>query len=203
MVNVDAKLAGGYIHSRVVIELAGKPKEHIEKTMEVIVGKIKENKNIEIVSKDIAEAKEIEEQKGFFSMFAELELLLNSLPVLIGFCFDYMPSSVEIIAPEEMKMNARELSGFLNDLQAKLHRTDMSIKQLSMENQFLKNNVNKLLKNMVTILLLKKERKCEELAQVIGFKAEDLQKFLDHMVEENKLRKEGDTYFLVKNEREK
>jgi len=198
MVNVAEKLAEGYIHSRIVIELVGKPKEHIEKTLRVIIDKIKENKNIEVVSKDIAEAKELEKQKGFFSIFTELELLLSNLPVLVGFCFDYMPSSVEILAPEEIRLKARELGGFLNDLQAKLHRTDMAIKQLGMENQFLKNNVNKLLKNIITILLLKKGRKSEELAKVIGFKPEDLQVFLESMIKEKKLKKEGDLYLIVK-----
>ena len=198
MVNINEKLAEGYIQGRFIIELVGKPKEHIEKTMKGVIDKIKENKNIYVLNQELAEAKEIEKQEGFFSVFAELELLLMNLPVLVGFCFDYMPSSVEIIAPGEMKLKVNELNSFLNDLQAKLHRSDSMTKQLTMENQFLKNNVNKLLKNTITILLLKDGRKCEDLAKVIGIKPEDLQKFLDHMIEENKLRKEGDKYFLVK-----
>ena len=122
--------------------MAGKPKEHIEKTMKGVIDKIKENKNIYILNQELAEAKELEKQKGFFSVFAELELLLMNMPVLVGFCYDYMPSSVEIIAPEEMKLKVNELNSFLNDLQAKLHRSDNMTKQLTMENQFLKNNVN-------------------------------------------------------------
>ena len=158
MANIDEKVAQGYVHGRFIIEMAGKPKEHLKEIMNIVINKIKEDKNIEIINKEISEAEEIKEQKGFFSIFGEFELLMSSMPVLIGFCFDYMPSSVEILAPEEMQFKARELNGFLNDLQAKLHRTDMGLKQLNMENQFLKNNVNKLLKNIITILLLKKGR---------------------------------------------
>jgi hypothetical protein len=200
MININQKLAEGYIHGKFIIELAGKPKEHIEKTLLGIIDKIKENKDIDIINQDIAEAKEIEKQEGFFSVFAELELLIRNMPILIGFCYDFMPSSVEIIAPEEMNLKVNELNSFLNDLQAKLHRSDNMTKQLSMENQFLKNNVNKLLKNIITILLLKNGRSCEDLAKVVGMKPEDLQKFLDHMIEEKKLRKEEDKYFLAKNE---
>lgn len=200
MVNINQKLAEGYIQGRFIIEIAGKPKEHIEKTLLGVIDKIKENKNIEIINHDIEEAKELEKQPGFFSVFAEVELLLQNMRVLIGFCYDYMPSSVEIIAPEEMQLKVNELNSFLNDLQAKLHHSDNMTKQLSMENQFLKNNVNKLLKNIITILLIKKGRSCKDLAAVVGMKPEDLQKFLDHMIEEKKLRKEEDKYFIAKNE---
>jgi len=198
MVNINQKLAEGYIHGKFILELVGKPKEHIERTMSMIIDKIKENKNIEIVNKDVSEATELEKQKGFFSTFAELELLLSSLPVLMGFCFDYMPSSVDIISPEELKLKSREINNFFNDLQARLYRLDGAVKQLSIENKFLKKNTNILLKNTITLLLLKAPLTCEEMSKAVGFNPEDLRKFLDKMVEEKHLKKEDNKYSLAK-----
>ena len=39
--DVKEKLDEGYIQSRVVVEVIGKPKEHVEKTMQEYVDKIK------------------------------------------------------------------------------------------------------------------------------------------------------------------
>lgn len=200
MVNINERLNQGYIHARCIIEMAGKPKEHIEQTMGALLDTLKENKNIDIISKEIADAEEIKDQEGFFSTFAELELLFKNIPAMVGFCFDYMPSSIEVLAPEEMKFKQRELSQILNELQGKLHTLNSAVKKFSMENNFLKSNINVLIKNIISILLVKKGRKCEDLAKVTGFKKEDLQAFLDQMVKENKLKKEGEVYSLVKNE---
>ena len=195
------RLEKGQVHFRTIIEVVGRPKEHVEETIREHVEKIKKDEDLEIVNQDFADVKKEEDkenQEGLWSTFVELELWIKNLPSLIGFCFDYMPSSVEILAPEEMQLKANMLNGFLNDLQAKLHHLDMAVKQLSMENQFLRNNTNKLLKNMITLLLLKDGRKCEELAKITGIKPEDLQVFLDKMVEENELKKTGDKYFLIR-----
>jgi len=198
MVNINQKLEEGYIQGRFILELVGKPREHIVKTMSLILNKIKENKDIDVISQDLAEAKELEKQKGFFSIFAELDLLLKNWSVLVGFCFDYMPSSVEIVAPEEMKLKINDINNFLNDLQAKLHRLDGAVKQLSMENQFLKKNTYILLKNMVTLILLKANLTCEEISKATGFKKEDLQIFLDGLLKEGYLKKEEGKYSLAK-----
>jgi hypothetical protein len=198
MANINEKLAKGCIHGRFIIELVGKPKEHIEKAMLMIINKIKESQDIEIVRQESAEAKELEKQKGFFSIFTEIELLLENLPVLMGFCYDFMPSSVEILAPEELKTNPNEINSILNDLQAKLHSLDSVSKQLNMENQFLKNNTKRLLTNSISILLLRDGKKYESIAKILGFEPKDLKPFLDKMVEEGKLKKQEDKYFLMK-----
>ena len=59
MVNVKEKLDAGYIQCRVIIELVGKPKEHIEKTLRSYVEKIKQNENYDVLEQEYAQAPEL------------------------------------------------------------------------------------------------------------------------------------------------
>lgn len=125
------------ILARVVIEVAGFPKEHIEQVMEKIVGKIKEG--FEVVKSEIFESVELKDKlSGFWSIFTEIELKFEDINVITVFCFEYMPSSIEILDPEELKFQSTEIAGFLNDLLARLHEYDMVVKNLQAENMVMK-----------------------------------------------------------------
>ena len=92
-----------------------------------------------------------EQQKNkLWSTFADIELYAESIERLLGLCFDYMPSSVEIIEPDELKIKSIDLTNFINDLQARLHRYDMLIKSLNAENILLKRELNKFIKRTKT-----------------------------------------------------
>jgi len=128
------------LHIRAIIEILGYPKDHIENTMELILKKLKEEKDVEYLSDKIHEAKETGK---LFSTFAEVEFKLPTLENLIDFCFNYMPSSIEILSPEKFNLETSEVSGFLNDLMARLHRTDMLLKNIIAENKVLKIELEK------------------------------------------------------------
>jgi len=198
MVDIKEKLAKGYVQSVVIIELVGKPKEHVEGAIKLYLEKIENNSEIEVLKKDISEIKEMKEAKGFFGSFIELEILIKDFPTLAGFCFDYMPSSIEIIAPKEFKIKESELSTFFNDLQGKLHSLDAFAKRLNQENDFIKNNLTGLMRNFVSLLLMKTSLDAEQLSKYTGYKKEELEKFLEIMVKESRLKKEDGKYILVK-----
>lgn len=128
------------IHLRAIIEILGFPKEHVEETMKLIINKLKEEKDVEYINNKIHETKEAGK---LFSTFAEIEFKLNNMENLIDFCFNYMPSSIEIISPDKFHLEHIEISGFLNDLMARLHRTDMLLKNIIAENKVLKKEVEK------------------------------------------------------------
>ena len=136
-----------HIRCRTIIEVLGKPKEHVKKTIKDYVEKIKQDPDLIILKEDFANTKQ---QDKLWSTFAELEMVIKGIPRLIGFCFDYMPSSLEIIKPDELTLNNRVIANFLNDLQARLHSMDMIIKQLKNENLFLRKNMNMIwIKNLL------------------------------------------------------
>jgi len=128
------------IKARIIIEVMGSPKEHIEKVIKVVADKLKKEDNIKIVKEDISEVAKV---KDFWSAFAEVEIEIENIARLTDICFDYMPSSVEILEPEKIDFKSEYISDLLNDLLAKLHRYDMLLKNLNAQNFVLKKKLDK------------------------------------------------------------
>jgi len=197
--NDSERLEKGQVYFRSIIEVVGRPKEHVENTVKEHVDKIDKEEKLDIVKSEFAELKEQEDEKTkekFWHTFVELELWSKNLPSLIDFCFDYMPSSIEIIEPKELHLKEREFSGFLNDLQGNLHRMNMAIKEIRNDNLHLKMNSHNLLWNFLAVLTFKEGKTIEQLSKITGFAPDNLQTFLDRLVKEEKLVKEGDKYIL-------
>src|SRR3989338_10566187 len=125
-----------HIRCRTIIEVLGKPKEHVENSIKEYVEHIKKDSELVILSEDYSE---IREQGKLWSQFVELELVVKGTFKLISFCFEYMPSSMEVMKPEHLILTNHELGSFLNDLQARLHDVDMIVKKQKAENDFIKN----------------------------------------------------------------
>ena len=136
----------GKVLARVIIEMLGAPKEHIETTLKDYVENLKQDDTLKIIKEDIAPA---EQQKKLFSVFAELEIWFKDPQRLIDFCFDSMPSSVDIIKPEKLTFNTKALTDTLNDLQAKLHDNDMIIKTTKAKNKILEKNTKAIISKMM------------------------------------------------------
>jgi len=126
------------IKAKIIIELLGKPKEHIEETMNKVLDELKDRKDVEILNKEVSEAKELEK---FFSIFSELEIKFENISTLLGVCFDFMPSSVEIISPNDLTFESKKMDDFLNDLLAKLHQESMALRNLHAENVLMKQKL--------------------------------------------------------------
>jgi hypothetical protein len=199
--DITEKLEKGYIQSRVIIEVVGKPKEHVEKTLKDLIEQIKKRENIELLKQEVSEAKEVNDENNpdLWATFSEIEMLTKDIKVLVNFCFDFMPSSVEIIEPKELKLKDNDISNVLNDLQGRLHQVDLVAKRLNNENQFLKNNMHALIKNFVSILLINRSLSSEQLSKVVGMEKQELENFLEIMIKENRLNKEDGKYTVVKN----
>lgn len=191
--NAEEYIAQGYIHARVIIEMLGKPQEHVEATLRDYVTQIEKSEKTIVARKYFADCKEANEM---FSTFVELEVYFKGIQVLVGFCFDYMPSSVEIIAPEHMSFSNTITSGLLNDLQAKLHTVDMLLKKLNNENEFLRKNMDLLLRNYLTILLHDKKMTLSQLSTLIGIPEHGLNEYLEKLIKQEKIKKIGNEYSL-------
>ncbi|MBW2973234.1 hypothetical protein KY346_02485 [Candidatus Woesearchaeota archaeon] len=181
------------IKARVIIEMLGAPKEYIEQTLTNYLEKLRTD-GIKIVNEVKEEAKK---QGELFSTFAELDIEFEKIEDLFGFCFDSMPSSVEILEPEELKISAADFSNYLNDLQAKLHEVDMVVKTTRAQNAVLDKNAMNVFKNFIKFIC-KEKHTTEEMSKIVGIESKQLQKFVDILIKENKLKKEGDKY--TKNE---
>ena len=128
------------INLKAIIEVAGFPKEHVEETMVKVVEKLKQE--FKVNKHEVYEAVELKDKmEGFWSTFCELDLTVKSTDELIVFCFEYMPSSIEIISPEELKFSNIEVGNMFNDLLARLHNYDMLVKNLTASNQVMKKKM--------------------------------------------------------------
>ncbi len=178
---------------RSVIEVLGRPKEHVEASLKGYIDKLKADERYGVTSCEFAEIKEQAEQEAW-ATFAEVEMKVEKIEDITAFCFDYMPSMVEIIEPAEITFKDAEVSGFLNDLQAKLHQVDMVAKQVKMENDHLKRNMAALLKNYLMLLLSKKALSSIQLSSLTGVAEDKLEDYLDQLIDEGRVDLKGDLY---------
>ena len=193
MVEAEKQGEHAHIRCRAIIEVLGKPNEHVENAIKEYIKHVKEDSEIVILHEDYSE---IKEQGNLWSKFVELDLVIKGTKKLISFCFEYMPSSIEVIKPEQLVMSNPELSNFLNDLQARLHNVDMIVKQLKTENDFLKHNMNAVLHNTILICLKVSPLNLEQLSQITGVDKKELEIFVEKLVKENKVKKEDGAYVL-------
>src|SRR3989344_4590330 len=82
-----------------------------------------------------------EHVEELWSSFVDIKITFKDLNQMIVFCFDYMPSSVDIIEPLKFNFESVEISGLFNDLMGKIHHYDMLLKNFKAMNEMLKRKV--------------------------------------------------------------
>lgn len=184
-----------HIRCRAIIEVLGKPKEHVETAIKEYVEHIRQDHELVIMNEDFSDAQE--QEGSMWSKFVEIDIVIKGTKKLISFCFEYMPSSIEVVKPSHLILTNPELSNFLNDLQARLHSVDMIVKQQKAENDFLRKNMHAVIHNAVIICLKVASLSLEQLSQVTGVDRKELEVFVGKMLKENKIKKENEVYSLA------
>ena len=133
---------GSKIKARTIIEILGAPKDHVEKTMQMVIDKLKTSETVKLLRENIYGAEKIKDQP-FWSTFSEVEVETKDIEDLIGFCFDFMPSSIEILEPSSFAFQSSNINNVINDLLARLHQYDMVLKNVHAQNIILKKEIEK------------------------------------------------------------
>ncbi len=180
---------------RTVLEVVGRPKDYVENAIQEYIEKLQNDDHYQVVSKEIAELEKQENQEMWMT-FAELEIKTTSFSDIIGFCFDYMPSLIEILEPNELVSSNAVISSLFNDLQARLHQVDMVAKQLRLENEHLRKNTQDLLKNYIIILLGNQNLTSVQLSRFTGVNIDQLEDFLDQLIDEKRIDLKEGIYYL-------
>jgi len=150
-VKLRDKLSDGWLQVNIVFEILGKPKEHIIEVLNAMIKKLGEQEYVEIIEKKVHDPHEVkpDEKKGqkevLFSSFAELEIVVKTFHNLVEIIFDYMPASVEVIKPNDLKFKLNEANAVLNDLTARLHQYHMAARTLQVERTLLANKLKSVL----------------------------------------------------------
>lgn len=180
---------------RAIIEVVGSPAEHVENTIKGYVKNLHENSRYQIIREEFGSPEKPQGQE-LWASFAELEVRTEKVENIVSFCFEYMPSLIEVLEPQMLQFSDVEVSLFLNDLQARLHQLGMLTKNMKLENENLKKNFGGLLKNYITVLLGKSNLSSEQLSKLTGIKQEMLEDFLDQLIDEGRIDLKEGIYFL-------
>jgi hypothetical protein len=120
-----------------IIEMAGRPEKHLTESLEKHVGVLREVKDAEVHEIKVSEPRALARGEGsadsgerdkegeeMFTAFAECDFEIPSFARLSETMFDFMPSSVEVIEPSSVEMDATEATDLLNNISGRLHRYD-------------------------------------------------------------------------------
>lgn len=128
-----------------VMEILGKPPEHIKETLSSIIDDMGNQKDVKVISKKIAEPKQIErdgKKQDAYTTFAEVEIE-TSLHQLMMIMFTVTPSHIDIIQPEELRISNTSLNAFFNELITKLHKYDEIARLIMIERQMIADQLKK------------------------------------------------------------
>ena len=125
------------INLRIISEVIGSPEGHVNKTIDLLLERIKERKELKLLKETKFEAKKMENSQ-LFSGFIEYEIEFQNIESIVGFCFDFMPSSIEVMEPLALSMSAAATGDLFNELLARLHQNDLFLRNMIAELKMLK-----------------------------------------------------------------
>ena len=153
------------IKALMIIEMIGRPPTHLEETFKDYVKKLSSEKGITLIHEKIHEPKKIEHKKvekdvteekkeekrpeiELFSTFAEIELESKDVTTLMRIIFNYMPSHIEIISPEQLELKNVDFNDLFNEVIRRMHEYDGIAKSMVMQNKMMKEKFQQILANL-------------------------------------------------------
>ena len=130
------------IITRITVEILGGPKEHVENALKLVIKKLKEEENIKVCNVKEFECKQMDNK--LWNIFADIEFETKSLKKVLGVCYDYMPSTIEILEPAGLEMDTNDIADVFNDFLTKLHKYSMVLKKLQTENIYMMKELEKI-----------------------------------------------------------
>ncbi len=183
--NDDEKRSHKCVRAKVVIEVLGRPKDHVEKTRDDVLSKIKEDEEYEVAKEYLAEAKE--EDEGFFSSFMELDLWFVNMSKLLSFTLYFLPAHIEMIEPEQQVIKLPAANEFLSELAMKMHRVDELYQEAQAERDQLNRALTKVLDAAILAVVDQQPRTQEEIGKLLGILPEGLTDYLGFLASSGKL----------------
>lgn len=127
-----------------IIEVMGRPKEHLVEALEGIIKNIDAEKGVSVIEKKIAEPKEIEKKKDLFVTHTEIEVEVEDVLLLSTLTFKYMPAHITVVEPENIKLPNHGYSDILSEITRRLHKYDEVARVIQMEKGILEKKVKEL-----------------------------------------------------------
>ena len=133
------------IRAILIVEVIGRPPEHLTETLNEIVKKIDEEKGVSVKEKRLHEPVLMKEQKDFYTSFAEVEIEVEEILNLAILMFKYMPANVEILSPELIALTNNGWSDIFSELTRRLHGYDEVARIIQVEKNILEKKLRELM----------------------------------------------------------
>jgi len=133
------------IRVMMVIEVIGRPPEHLTETLNNIIKQIDEEKGVDVKEKKMGAPVLMKEQKDFYTSFAEIEIEVEEILDLAMLMFKYMPAHVEIISPELIALTNNGWNEILNETARRLHGYDEVARIVQVEKTILEKKLKEIM----------------------------------------------------------
>lgn len=124
----DKKVREGWIRAWMMIECLAVTPQAAKSALETHVRKMGNEDRIVIYRRDYKKMKEVmkpfrnKDIEKAYSYVVEMEMVSETFEKLVYLVMNYAPSALEILEPENLKMDAGEAQGILNSLSDMVHR---------------------------------------------------------------------------------
>ena len=133
------------ISVKMIIEIAGRPPEHLIETLNEMIKKIDEEKGVSVEEKKVNEPVLMKDQKDFYTSFAEVDIKINDVSILSELVLKYMPAHIEIIEPELIAFTNNGWNDIFNNFLRRLHHYDEVARVIQTEKTILESKLKALL----------------------------------------------------------
>ena len=113
--------------------MLGMPEKHIVEVINKVLEKLKTEQGITFEKQDVSKPELVKEK--YYAIFAEVEIKIINFTKLLQFCYDYMPTSIEILDTEKVVMPIREFANGINDSLIRLHQYNITVANLTQRNK--------------------------------------------------------------------
>ncbi|MDP3881612.1 MAG: hypothetical protein Q8Q31_01910 [Nanoarchaeota archaeon] len=124
-----------------ILEILGKPPEHITQSLINLIDKMDKEKGIKVVEKSLHDPVPLKDSKELYTAFAEITAELDSVENYFAIIFSYFPANIEVISPKGFSLSLDKLNELGNFLVGRLHEYDNLAKTLVGENTILMNKL--------------------------------------------------------------
>jgi len=107
-----------------MLEVMGRPPEHLKETLADFIKKIDEEPGVHVKASEIHEPKELEDEKGYYTTFSDIEVETDTLREIMVLTFKYMPSHIDVITPENFRLENNYFNELFNEITRRLHAYD-------------------------------------------------------------------------------
>ena len=122
------------IKSTIILEIIGRPPEHLVETLGNIIKQIDEEKGVKVLGKKINEPVFMKNSEKFYTTFAEVEIEVSDILYLAIVMFKYMPAHIEVVEPELIALTNSGWTDILSELARRLHAYDEIAKVIKVQN---------------------------------------------------------------------